>query len=69
MERKSHYNSQPIRELEWLAYYFTQHGNREMAKQIFDEVKKARARLKEMRRGSNYQDKRSRQPFNETDQY
>lgn len=66
MERNSSHNSQPIRELEWLAYYFTRHGNKAMAKQIFEEVKKARERFKEMRRGSNYQELRNRQQFDET---
>lgn len=65
MERDSSYNSQPIRELEWLAYYFTRHGNKAMAKQIFEEVKKVRERLKELRRGSNYQEKRNRPNFDE----
>ncbi|QQR56354.1 MAG: hypothetical protein IPG59_15245 [Candidatus Melainabacteria bacterium] len=49
MERKLPSNQGPIRELEWLAQYFAQHGKDDMAHQIFEEVKRMRKRLREMR--------------------
>jgi len=65
MERKSHSNSGPIRELEWLAYYFVEHGKDDIAGQIFEEVKRMRSQIKDMQVGANYQDKRTNRPYDE----
>ena len=59
MERKQSSNSGPIRELEWLAYFFVEHGKNEIAGQIFEEVKRMRSKLKDIRFGTGHPDKRS----------
>jgi hypothetical protein len=59
MERKLPSNHGPIRELEWLAHYFVQHGKDDLANQIFEEVKRMRKHLKEMRLRSGQHEKRA----------
>lgn len=45
MDPKDRLNSQPIRELEWLASFFINHGRNDLAKKIFEEVKGLRSRM------------------------
>jgi hypothetical protein len=47
MNTDDHYKSQPLRELQWLAHYFNEHGREELAEKIFDEVKKLRHRAQD----------------------
>jgi len=37
-----HDKAQPLRELEWLAHYFREHGRDDMAKEIFEQVQAIR---------------------------
>lgn len=46
MDTKDRVNSQPIKELEWLASFFINHGRNDLAKKIFEEVKGLQTRMK-----------------------
>ncbi|MCW5821668.1 MAG: hypothetical protein KIT34_02635 [Cyanobacteria bacterium TGS_CYA1] len=46
MDPKDRVNSQPIKELEWLASFFINHGRNDLAKKIFEEVKGLQSRMK-----------------------
>jgi hypothetical protein len=37
-----HDKAQPLRELEWLAYYFREHGRDDIAKEIFEQLQAMR---------------------------
>lgn len=40
-------NSQPLRELEWLAEYFQSHGREDKAQEILEELRKIRMKAQE----------------------
>lgn len=46
MDPKDRLNSQPLKELEWLASFFINHGRNDLAKKIFEEVKGLQSRMK-----------------------
>lgn len=47
MERDEHQKAQPLRELEWLARYFIEHGREDLAEEIFAQLKSLRHRAQD----------------------
>lgn len=46
MDPKDKVNSQPIRELEWLASFFINHGRSDLAKRIVEEIRSLQTRVR-----------------------
>ncbi len=61
MDSKDKSNSQPIKELEWLASFFINHGRSDIAKKIFEEVKGLQSRKKGGQNSNFHQDDKSSQ--------